>query len=772
MYAADDRLLVGRDAERSARLEPSRYEPNPKRRIDEGVILLGDREYPVPDVFAAVLRRVYDEATRVAGGPTANTMLTYPANWGGQRRKLLVDAAARAGLGHVVLIPEPVAAAVYFTTVLGREVRPGTGIVVYDFGGGTFDTSVVRRRPDGGWEVAASEGLDNVGGLDLDAAVIERIGTRLAATDPARWQRLVHPGDPADRRQQQALWEDVRAAKEQLSRASSAAVHIPLFDTDTHVTREEFEALARPWLERTVALTATALARTGLRPDQVAALFLVGGSSRIPLVSTLLHQRFGIAPTLIEQPELVVGLGSLYAGLNAPAAPVQQAGPVPAPARPAAGPVAAAAPLAVAGAVAAVPPGVPAAPVSPVSAVPVSAAPVSGSPVPGSPVSAAPAAASPVSGAPVSPGTGGPGAPLWPAPPGPPGKPPGPGMGGTGRSFTKRLVLASALAVVVIIALGVGAAKAFTAVGKSSGTGRQPTAGHTRGAGSTATGGGNTSGNNTGGNSTGGNSTGGNAGGGTLKGSIKINKTIWYAGPKITFNTAAYQEEPRQQTVVDVTAENLAGREATGYDAPMTLGAGGKFYDGRNENMTTIPSQAKTPVRYVFDTNGPVDLGSAVITVGEGGKAQASVPLGGSGELVTLEPKNLVQNKKVTAGGIAMTIITCDLRADQVEDHSQVAKDSRSVGCVVDIQNVGDSQVGYLVVDANFRLKLPDGSVVAPEKYPILDLNRQEVKHGEQLRFTIRWPGSGVYTLQLLDLGPSGNVAADAAHTAAVPLQL
>ena len=216
VYAADDRLLVGRDAERSARLEPSRYEPNPKRRIDEGLILLGDREYPVPDVFAAVLRRAFDEATRVAGGPTAHTMLTYPANWGAQRRKILVDSAARAGLGHVVLVPEPVAAAVYFTTVLGREVRIGSGIVVYDFGGGTFDTSVVRRRPDGGWEVAASEGLDNVGGLDLDAAIIERIGTRLAATDPARWQRLVHPGDPADRRQQQALWEDVRAAKRAL----------------------------------------------------------------------------------------------------------------------------------------------------------------------------------------------------------------------------------------------------------------------------------------------------------------------------------------------------------------------------------------------------------------------------------------------------------------------------------------------------------------------------------------------------------------------------
>src|SRR5262249_58757391 len=93
----------------------------------------------------------------------------------------------------------PVAAAVYFTTVLGREVPVGSGVVVYDFGGGTFDTSVVRRRPGGGWEVAASEGLDNVGGLDLDAALVDRIGAILSPADPGRWRRLANPAAPAHR---------------------------------------------------------------------------------------------------------------------------------------------------------------------------------------------------------------------------------------------------------------------------------------------------------------------------------------------------------------------------------------------------------------------------------------------------------------------------------------------------------------------------------------------------------------------------------------------
>jgi hypothetical protein len=117
------------------------------------------------------------------------------------------------------------------------------------------------------------------------------------------------------------LWDDAREAKEQLSRNPTAEVHIPIYDMDVHITREEFERQARPWLERTVALTATTLWRSGVTRDRLAGLFLVGGSSRIPLVATMLHQRLNVAPTVIEQPELVVAQGSLYAVVdNVPAA--------------------------------------------------------------------------------------------------------------------------------------------------------------------------------------------------------------------------------------------------------------------------------------------------------------------------------------------------------------------------------------------------------------------------------------------------------------------
>src|SRR5438105_240601 len=82
-------LIVGRDAVRSARMDPSRFEPNPKRRIDDGVVLLGDREVPVVEVIGSVLGVVADEARRTAGGLPASTTLTHPASWGTPRRQLL-----------------------------------------------------------------------------------------------------------------------------------------------------------------------------------------------------------------------------------------------------------------------------------------------------------------------------------------------------------------------------------------------------------------------------------------------------------------------------------------------------------------------------------------------------------------------------------------------------------------------------------------------------------------------------------------------------------
>jgi hypothetical protein len=311
VYLVDDEtMLVGRDAEHSARIEPAAYEPHPKRRIDEGSVLLGGRAVPVERLIESVLRRVGEEAARILGGPPGGTVLTHPAGWGATRRGLLTTAARNAGLADPTLVAEPVAAAMYFTGVLGHRVPDGHAVVVYDFGGGTFDISVVRRLGDG-WHVAAASGLDDVGGIDLDAAVIDWTRARVAARAPELWERLERPATVTDRRHRRMLWDDARSTKELLSRATSAGMTIPLYDVDLYLTRPEFEILARPWLDRTVALTTATLFASDVTAGRLAGVFLVGGASRVPLVATLLHQALGIAPVVLEQPELVVAHGSL-----------------------------------------------------------------------------------------------------------------------------------------------------------------------------------------------------------------------------------------------------------------------------------------------------------------------------------------------------------------------------------------------------------------------------------------------------------------------------
>jgi Ethanolamine utilization protein EutJ (predicted chaperonin) len=393
VYAeTDGSIAVGRDAVHSARLEPARFEANPKRRIDEGRLLLGDREVPVKELIAAVLRRVADEWRRTVGGDGAHEVtLTCPASWGATRRLTLAEGASAAGLGSVRLVTEPVAAATYFTHVLGRDVPIGSVVVVHDFGAGTFDASVVARTSSG-FEVLAVDGRDDIGGIDIDEAIVNHLGAVAAERDPTGWQRLRSPSTVEERRARRLLWDDARIAKERLSRSPQADLTIPLLNIDVHLTREELEGLAKPMIEQTVRVTQGVMGWAQLPEGRVSGVFLVGGSSRIPLVATLLHRALGDAPVAIEQPELVVAEGSMLAGA---AARPPAAGPAPGPAT---GVMRVALPeLAAPVRPAPLPP-----PVRPISASPVSASPVSASPVSASPVSASPVSASSVSASPVS----------------------------------------------------------------------------------------------------------------------------------------------------------------------------------------------------------------------------------------------------------------------------------------------------------------------------------------------------------------------------------
>jgi hypothetical protein len=464
LLGQDGRLQTGRDATYLARGNPERLEPNPKRRIDDDAVLLGDAVVPVRDLLAAVLGRVATEAGRVAGR-VGQLTLTHPAAWGSRRVALLTDAAQRAGLPPPRLIGEPVAAATYFAHTMGPAMPLGALVLVYDLGAGTCDLTLLRRQPQG-FDVVASDGLNDVGGLDIDAAIV----AFLEASYGALWKDVV------TRRQ---LWEDVRNAKEMLSRTTQTVITIPSLGTEVPLGREQFNGLIAPVLRPTISMTRSLLLDADTANAPTTAVVLVGGASRVPLVAAMLHEALDIPPVVIEQPELVVAEGALHA--TAPAvAPRGATGTMPAPRH---GGSAAPVSTGFSGS----PPA--SAPVSggfPPTAAPVSGGgltgPVSGDLIPvsgdfaavGDPAgTAAPIAASPVSSSPGTPtGTtyGRPPVDGHRPPPLPPtyGRPPHSGRGAQARPANTVLIVASTVAVLLV--LGLGAVGVVWYTGRSNGT--------------------------------------------------------------------------------------------------------------------------------------------------------------------------------------------------------------------------------------------------------------------------------------------------------------
>ena len=329
--AADGTLFVGQEADRQAAVDPSRYEPHPKRRIDEAELLLGASVVRVRDVVRSVLSRAVGEAQRVGGGAVDQLVLTHPADWGAVRTRVLRQAGN--GLAtRIALVPEPVAAAVFYAASF-----PGAGreraVAVLDLGGGTVDVSVVQaNRP------LATRGDATFGGADIDQILLEHVGSLVAAVDEQAWRDLVEGRELPDRRRRRVIHQDVRGAKETLSRHTYTDVPMPPPFPDTHVTRADLERLITPHIDRAAELTAATIREAGLKPADLAGIFIVGGSSRIPLVSQLVHRRCGVMPTSLDQPETVVARGALRAvagggegtgDLTVPATPRAQVRPQP-----------------------------------------------------------------------------------------------------------------------------------------------------------------------------------------------------------------------------------------------------------------------------------------------------------------------------------------------------------------------------------------------------------------------------------------------------------
>ncbi|MGH3769633.1 MAG: Hsp70 family protein, partial [Pseudonocardiaceae bacterium] len=327
--AEDGSVVVGEAAERRALTDPDRVVREFKRRIgDDTPLLVGGQPYAAHDLAAMMVRWVVDRVTEREGGPPDRIVITHPAGWGRYKKDLLAGALAAVGLPDLTFMAEPEAAAVSYATQ--ERVEADSTIAVYDLGGGTFDAAVVRKTGTGSFALLGSaDGLEQLGGADFDEAVFTHVQSVLSAQhDGAQWDGL-DVEDPNVLGGLARLRRECIEAKEALSSDTEVSIPVLLPGVSAHVrlVRSEFEEMIRPALEDTVDSLSRAINSAGLSSADLGAVLLVGGSSRVPLVSQLVSARLGCPVVVDADPKTTIALGAALS--MAPQTPPVPAVPAP-----------------------------------------------------------------------------------------------------------------------------------------------------------------------------------------------------------------------------------------------------------------------------------------------------------------------------------------------------------------------------------------------------------------------------------------------------------
>src|SRR6516162_2458846 len=294
--------LMGRgveDIQEELRLFPFRLAED----LQPGEVLrikLGDKTSTPPEISAMILRQLKRNAERFFGAPIKKAVITVPAYFNDAQRQATKDAGRIAGLDVLRLVNEPTAASLAY----GLDQEQSETVAVYDLGGGTFDISILKLH-EGIFEVIATNGDTHLGGDDIDNLLItialEDIQGDLAMD-------LRRNGEAV-----QAIRKSVIEAKIALSSNDTAKLDVDLPDGKRYqreITREQFEHLVKPVIDRTVGPVRQAMKDAGLTAKQVEEAVLVGGSTRIPLVRQLVENLFERKPHSELNPDEVVALGA------------------------------------------------------------------------------------------------------------------------------------------------------------------------------------------------------------------------------------------------------------------------------------------------------------------------------------------------------------------------------------------------------------------------------------------------------------------------------
>jgi len=295
-----DRVVVGTSALRAAVGENERVCREIKRHMGEDFSFQTPEgeEYTPAEVSAQILKKLKNSVEEKFNREVKKAVISVPARFGTEAKEATETAGEIAGFEEISLIHEPTAAVLseyYYSKGLPEK------IMVYDLGGGTFDLSILNAKPPD-FDILSIDGDEKLGGIDFTSKIVNYIEKKTKGLPNKDFKQEV-------RKSAEDLKRDLSIQKE-----SSVGIHTPEGLKSFHLTREKYESMIKPLVEKTIEISERALTQADLTKEEIDKIIMVGGSTRTPLVQKEVEQYFNQEPQKSVQPDEAVAIGARFKG--------------------------------------------------------------------------------------------------------------------------------------------------------------------------------------------------------------------------------------------------------------------------------------------------------------------------------------------------------------------------------------------------------------------------------------------------------------------------